>query len=193
MSARTLSLWCVGAVLAASCADAPTPAVGPEPPVATSGATTPSTSTPPSSTPAAPGDVTPEGFETTTARVTGPDGTTCDLCVWVADDGERRARGLMGVTGLGAPDAMAFVYGAPRTGTFWMKNTRLPLSIAFYSPAGDFMDAFDMEPCTDDPCPKYATPRDFLVAVEVPRGGLADLGLVAGSRLELLGTPCEEA
>lgn len=97
----------------------------------------------------------------------------------------------MHVTDLGAADAMAFRYARPHTGTFWMENTVLPLSIAFFSPQGDFVSSFDMSPCTSDPCPNYSTPRDFLVAVEVPQGGFADLGIETGSTLELLDSACE--
>jgi uncharacterized membrane protein (UPF0127 family) len=136
--------------------------------------------------------VLPEGFATTQAVVTKADGTTCDLCLWLADTGEQRSQGLMFVTELGRADGMAFRYASPHTGTFWMKDTMLPLSIAFFTPDGGFIESFDMEPCTTDSCPNYATPRDFQVAVEVPQGELADLDLVAGSRLELLDTPCDE-
>jgi uncharacterized membrane protein (UPF0127 family) len=99
----------------------------------------------------------------------------------------------MSVTDLAPADAMAFRYPSPHTGNFWMKNTVLPLSIAFYAPTGAFLDSFDMEPCTADPCPTYPTPRQFLVAVEVPQGGLAALGMVAGSSLELLDLACDDA
>ncbi len=134
--------------------------------------------------------VRPEGFATTQAVVTKADGSTCEICLWLADSSEQRALGLMFVTDVGLADGMAFRYQDPHTGTFWMKNTVLPLSIAFFAPDGSFLEAFDMEPCTTDSCPKYATPRSFLVAVEVPQGDLDDVGLVAGSRLELLDIPC---
>lgn len=125
------------------------------------------------------------------ARATGPDGTVCDLCLWLADTGDQRRRGLMFVTDLGDADGMAFRYPDPHTGWFWMKNTLLPLSIAFFAPDGSFLDSFDMEPCTGDPCPRYSTPERFLTAVETNQGGLADLEMVPGSILEVLDSPCE--
>lgn len=137
-------------------------------------------------------DVVPEGFDTTRAVVTMADGERCDVCLWLADTSQQRARGLMFVTDLGPAVGMAFRYPSPHTGTFWMQNTVLPLSIAFFAPDGSFVESFDMEPCTTDPCPRYSTPRDFLVAVEVPQGDLAEVGLVEGSRLELLDVPCDE-
>ena len=135
--------------------------------------------------------VPPVGFDLVAARVTEPDGTVCELCLWLADSAEQRNRGLMGVTVLDPADGMAFHYSAPHSTRFWMKDTPLALSIAFYGPDGAFMDSFDMEPCVTASCARYPTPTDFLIAVETYRGGLDELGMRAGSTLELLDVPCE--
>ena len=160
-------------------------------PTGTSPTGTSPTGTSPTGTNVPVDGVQPEGFERVAARVTEPDGSVCEICVWLAETADQRRRGLMSVTGLGPANAMAFVYPEPHTGTFWMKNTLLPLSIAFYAPTGAFLDSFDMEPCVADPCPTYPTADQFLVAVEVPQGGLDALGMVAGSTLELLDLPCD--
>ena len=136
--------------------------------------------------------MTPDGFDRVRATVTEADGTVCELCLWLADTGDRRSRGLMFVTDLGPADGMAFVYPSPHSGSFWMKNTLLPLSIAFFAPDGAYLDSFDMEPCTAEPCDRYPTADDFLVAIETTRGGLADLGIGPGSVLELFDAPCDE-
>jgi hypothetical protein len=96
----------------------------------------------------------------------------------------------MFVTDLGNTDGMAFVYPRPRTGNFWMKNTLMPLSIAFFGVDGGYLGEFDMEPCTAEPCPRYRTARDFVVAVETNRGELAEIGIGPGSALELTDVPC---
>lgn len=158
--------------------------VGTEP----SAATAPIGSEPLATAPAA---VVPEGFDAVRATVTAADGTVCELCLWSADDVDRRRRGLMHVTDLGGPDGMAFVYPAPHRGNFWMLNTRLPLSIAFFDADGTYLDSFDMEPCAATPCPLYPTPDDFLVAIEATRGDLPDLGIGPGSVLELTTLPCD--
>lgn len=134
--------------------------------------------------------VQPAGFERAAAVVTLADGSECELCLWLADDGDRRRRGLMSVTDMGPADGMVFVYPAPHTGRFWMRDTPMPLSIAFFDAEGRYLDAFDMDPCPDGACQRYRTPDDIVVAVEVPRGALADHGLVPGSTLRLLTTPC---
>lgn len=138
-----------------------------------------------------PDGVTPEGYERVQATISAADGTVCDVCLWLAESAEQRSQGLMFVTDLGPADGMAFVYPVPHSGNFWMKNTLLPLSIAFFDPAGTYLDAFDMEPCTDEPCDLYPTPDDFLVAIETRQGELAELGIGPGSVLELTDLPCD--
>ena len=55
------------------------------------------------------------------------------LTVRIADDAHERADGLMNVTTLPANEGMAFLFGSPTDATFWMKDTPLPLSVAFVS------------------------------------------------------------
>jgi uncharacterized membrane protein (UPF0127 family) len=134
--------------------------------------------------------IVPEGFSTVGATVTAADGTPCEICLWLAATTDERSLGLMFATELGGPDGMAFVYPEPHSGSFWMKNTVMPLSIAFFDPDGAYLDSFDMEPCTADPCPPYPTPAGFTVAIETERGGLEELGIGPGSTLELDDLPC---
>ena len=135
--------------------------------------------------------VTPEGFGSVAATVTTDSGEVCEVCLWLADTNDLRRRGLMFVTDLGGADGMAFLYPSPHTGTFWMRNTVTPLSIAFFAPDGAYLDAFDMAPCTAEPCLQYATPPDFTVAIEVFQGDLDEVGIGPGSRLDLSDLPCE--
>ena len=137
--------------------------------------------------------VVPEGFTQTAAVVTRADGTPCELCLWVADTSEERARGLMAVTDLGGADGMAFVYTEPTTGAFWMKDTVMPLTIGWFGADGAFVSASDMPPCTETNsalCARYAPAGPYTTAVEVPAGRLAELGIGPGSRLQLLTATC---
>ena len=194
LACRVMWRWLILAVLLAACADAP--AAQPAEPAASMIDSTPVSTQPTVATDrTTPADdaVTPDGYELVAARVTEPDGATCDLCLWLASTGSQRRQGLMYVTDLGPADGMAFVYPDPHSGWFWMKNTVMPLSIAFFAPDGSYMDAFDMEPCTSRSCIRYDTPDRFLVAVEAVQGGLPDLGMVPGSRLDLLDLSCGSA
>ena len=56
----------------------------------------------------------------------------------------------MNVDSMGGADGMVFVYDQPTSGAFWMKDTFLPLSIAFFGGDGLFIDALDMSPCTSE-------------------------------------------
>lgn len=135
--------------------------------------------------------IVPEGFATGGFRVIPAVGEPCDLCLWVARTDDERRRGLMGVDDLGGRDGMAFVYATPRTTAFTMRNTLLPLSIAFFDVDGGFLEAFDMDPCVDEPCQRYPTPPDFTVAIEVRRGDLERFGIGPGSRLVGDDVACE--
>lgn len=205
---RAVALVVLVAVAAAACSDEQ--AVGPAPlsPAPTSDVAAAGTAVPqepgpmtpdtvPDTDPDTMGDgpdedaVVPVGYERVQATVTESDGTVCEICLWVADTAERRSRGLMFVTDLGAADGMAFIYPAPHSGNFWMKNTVLPLSIAFFGPTGEYMAAFDMEPCVAEPCPVYPTPDDFSIAIETRQSGLGALGIALGSVLALTDAPCD--
>jgi uncharacterized protein len=176
---------------ACSSAAAVQPAPTPEPAGPTSSVVQ---GAPPSARPETVPAVLPEGFELVAAQITKSDGTVCDLCLWLADNGDRRRRGLMSVTDLGPADGMAFAYGQPGSSNFWMKDTLLPLSIAFYDVDGQYLDAFDMEPCVVNDCSSFPTPGEFLVAIEAHQGTLGELGLEPGSKLELIAgtTQCPE-
>ena len=59
---------------------------------------------------------------------------------------EEKARGLMFRESLGKDDGMLFVYDGEEVLSFWMKNTPIPLSIAFLDQKGKIVDIQDMEP-----------------------------------------------
>jgi hypothetical protein len=136
-----------------------------------------------------PDAVRPEGFSTITARITEVDGDVCEVCVWLADTADERARGLMGVTDLGDAVGMVFRFDEPVANRFYMLNTPTPLSIAWFAPDGGFAGSADMEPCLEEPeggCPLYGPDTTYDLALEVFQGDLDDLGVGAGARLELV-------
>ncbi|NWF55942.1 MAG: DUF192 domain-containing protein [Syntrophaceae bacterium] len=69
-----------------------------------------------------------------------------EIRVEVARTEEEKARGLMFRDKLGIDEGMLFVYEKEEFLTFWMKNTLLPLSIAFIDRKGMIVDIQDMEP-----------------------------------------------
>jgi len=133
------------------------------------------------------------GFAEVEVRIVeGPDGEPVVICVLVADTADQRARGLMEVTDLGGYDGMLFRFEAESAGGFWMKDTVLPLSIAYLDADGAVVSTADMDPCPEGTaCPSYPADAPYRMALEVAQGGLDELGLVEGgsSRLEVTG-PC---
>jgi uncharacterized membrane protein (UPF0127 family) len=133
------------------------------------------------------------GFAEVEVRIVeGPDGEPIVICVLVADTADQRARGLMEVTDLGGYDGMLFRFETESASGFWMKDTVLPLSIAYLDAAGAVVSTADMDPCpAGTACPSYPAEAPYRMALEVAQGGLDELGLVEGSssRLEVTG-PC---
>ncbi len=93
-----------------------------------------------------------------------------ELLVAVADTVELRRQGLMLVEDLRDLDGMLFVFPDPTNGGFWMKDTLIPLDIAFFDADGHFVDGFAMEPCTTADCPSYRPDGSYLYALEMPEG-----------------------
>jgi uncharacterized protein len=112
-------------------------------------------------------------------------GQAATLHVDIADDDAERGRGLMGVEELPADQGMAFVWEEPHTGSFWMKDTLIPLSIAFWDTDGRVIAILDMEPCTTETCPQYGPDAPFIGAVEANLGWFEDHGVAVGDHVEL--------
>ena len=113
------------------------------------------------------------------------------LHVDVASDDAARARGLMGVTDLAANRGMAFVWGAPTDASFWMKDTLIPLSIAFVDENGRVITIDEMTPCAADPCDTYEPSGPYVLAVEASAGWFADNGIEVGDRADLHQEACQ--
>jgi uncharacterized membrane protein (UPF0127 family) len=79
----------------------------------------------------------------------------------------QRSRGLM-FRKRAPADGMLFVFPTDTTGGFWMKNTLVPLTIAFYDARGNRVRKFLMTPCRADPCRIYDPGRRYRFALELP-------------------------
>jgi uncharacterized membrane protein (UPF0127 family) len=133
-----------------------------------------------------------DGEAAPTAVIATADGEI-EIAVEVADTDSERARGLMGRTSLPEDAGMVFIYPQPTEGAFWMKNTLIPLSIAFYNGEGTIVSILDMAPCRRDPCPLYDPGVPFSGALEVNQGAFERLGVREGDRIELRGIEGSQA
>ena len=129
-------------------------------------------------------------FQTASVVLHGSQGPV-DVEAQVADSPAKRERGLMGRTSLDVNDGMIFLFDdvsdGPVTSEFWMKDTLIPLSVAFWDQQGRIVGIQDMVPCTKDPCPTYASPRPYTGALEVNMGFFNEHGVTTGDRIELVG------
>lgn len=93
------------------------------------------------------------------------------LSVKIADSSYTRSQGLMGVENLPSSAGMAFLYNRPVNNAFHMKNTLIPLDIAFWGEDRKIHQMVRMTPCKAEPCRTYEPKAGFVGALEV-RGGL---------------------
>ena len=107
------------------------------------------------------------------------------LHVRVAETQAERAAGLVHVMALAPDDGMAFVFDGPVTDRFWMKDTLIPLSVAFVGEDGRVISESDMDPCTADPCPMYPAAGPYTMAIEANLGWFHDHGVHVGSTARL--------
>ena len=123
-------------------------------------------------------------------RIEGPAAQAAVRCALLAETAAQQGLGLMNRTDIGGYDGMLFKFSADSTAAFYMKDTPLPLSIAFFDGTGQFVSTTDMAPCIHQAtCPTYAATRPYRWALEVPQGALPRLGIGPGTRL-LTGGPC---
>ena len=102
------------------------------------------------------------------------------LDVELAVSADERRRGLMDRSSLPERSGMLFLYRENSRRGFWMKDTLIPLSIAFLDARGRVLRILDMEPCTRDPCPVYEAGIAYRSALEMNQGAFARLGIEVG-------------
>ena len=105
----------------------------------------------------------------------------------VADEIDERTIGLMGRENLAEGKGMLFVFREPQAMGFWMKNTLIPLSIAYINAAGVIREIHDMQP--HDETPARSAFRDLLYALEVPQGWFQKNKILPGDRITGLPSP----
>ena len=102
----------------------------------------------------------------------------------VASSPETRATGLMNRFSLKPDTGMLFVFERPEPLAFWMKNTYVPLSIAFLDADGRILNIEDMAPQTEN---SQWSKGSGLYALEMRKGWFAERGIKPGDRVEGVG------
>jgi uncharacterized membrane protein (UPF0127 family) len=98
----------------------------------------------------------------------------------VAADYASRGRGLMHRKSLAPNAGMLFIFDGAALHCMWMKNTYIPLSVAFIDEKGEIVNIADMQPHNEQ---SHCASRPALYALEMTRGWFAERGIKAGARL----------
>ena len=98
----------------------------------------------------------------------------------VAHTFETRQVGLMNRAAMPLHRGMVFVFPEARAHCMWMKNTPLPLSVAFVDEQGRILNIEDMQPQTED---NHCAARPAAFALEMNQGWFAKKGIAPGARI----------
>jgi len=98
----------------------------------------------------------------------------------LASTPQQREIGLMFRNAMPANDGMLFVFEQPGQQCFWMRNTLIPLSVAFIGDDGSVVNIDDMKPQTLD---SHCSTKPVRFVLEMNEGWFAKRGIKAGSRL----------
>lgn len=98
----------------------------------------------------------------------------------VADNMEGRMQGLMYRKAMAQNSGMVFVFDENAAHCMWMKNTLIPLSVAYLADDGSIVNVEDMKPQTED---SHCAKKPVRFALEMNAGWFASKGLKPGAKL----------
>lgn len=98
----------------------------------------------------------------------------------IAADDPMRMRGLMFRQALAPNHGMLFVFESKSVQCMWMRNTLIPLSVAFLDDDGKIVNVEDMQPRTED---SHCARAPVRYALEMSQGWFAQRGLKAGAMI----------
>jgi uncharacterized membrane protein (UPF0127 family) len=107
------------------------------------------------------------------------------LHVEIAETEAARQHGLMGRATLAPDFGMVFLFPLPVHLSFYMKDTLIPLSIAFWDSSHRIVTILDMAPCRIVKCPLYSAGQDYVGAAEANRGFFREHAVEVGDQVEL--------
>ena len=130
-------------------------------------------------------------FQRGTAAITPGTGGAARvvLKVELARTRAERERGLMNRRSLAPKAGMVFLYSGAHRGGYWMKDTLIPLDIAFADSGVKILRIFTMQPCRSDPCPIYDPAVAYRSVLEVNAGVFRRWRVRAGDRITVRATP----
>ncbi len=104
----------------------------------------------------------------------------------VANTEKTRQLGLMHRTYLPSDDGMLFIFETSATHCFWMRNTKIPLAIAFIADDGKIVNILEMKAMTED---NHCPVKPVRFALEMNQGWFAKKGILPGHTISGLPKP----
>ena len=102
------------------------------------------------------------------------------LTLIVSNTDETRRKGLMHQKVLEKNSGMIFIWPSSKRQCMWMKNTPLPLSVAFISSSGRILEIYDMVPFSEE---SICSNQRSRMAVEVNQGWFAKNNIIVGDKI----------
>jgi hypothetical protein len=121
--------------------------------------------------------IQPDG--TAMLRLVNEEGKSVTLAAEIADDAAEMQKGLSMRESLDPDAGMLFVFHRPSPG-FWMKDTSIPLSVAFIAKCGEIVHIAHMEPLS---LQIHNAPGDYYFGLEVNRGWFEEHAIAVGDRV----------
>lgn len=119
-----------------------------------------------------------------TLELTGVDGSV-SITVEIVNSASERGRGLAGRDQLPPGSGMLFANGEDVSTGFHMRDTTIPLSLAFIDGAGTIIEVLDMAPCAREPCEVFRPQAPYRWALEVNQGAFADWNIAVGDQVSV--------
>lgn len=109
-----------------------------------------------------------------------------EISVEIADSFTELQNGLMYRPELDEDSGMLFIFDEVTSGSFWMKNTLIPLDMIFIDQKEVIVDIQEnAQPCTSDPCPGYPSKYPYKYVIEANGGWADDNNVQVGDKVEL--------
>jgi uncharacterized membrane protein (UPF0127 family) len=121
-------------------------------------------------------DTTAFGLRTAELKI-----SNVPLTAEIADTPQASENGLMFRDSLPPDRGMLFIFEQPKKATFWMKNTKIPLSIAYLDSAGKILEIKSMNPLDETVVP--STSDQIAYALEANQGWFAQHGISSGANV----------
>ena len=122
-------------------------------------------------------DTTPFGLKIVELKI-----LNASLAAEVADTPQASENGLMFRDSLPEDRGMLFVFDHPRSASFWMRNTKIPLSIAYIDSTGKILEIESMKPLDETVVPSVSDQVAY--ALEVNQGWFSRHGIAPGAKID---------